>query len=251
MRNISTYKKSREFVEQKPPRFIFITLIIIVVTLFVFIIFSLTFKVETVTKSTGSVSAKNSYQTVSLVTSTVESVNFNEGDFVEKGDVIIQLDDGGSGSDSYNLKASEDGIIHFISTINVGNIISSTQLVFVVYDTAEGEINKEVTVHIQSGKISGVDIGDHVNIKSMADNSSKYQYITGEVKEIGIDATYNESDGLSYYKVIISIDDDKFINDKGDSISLLYGMNVEVRIVTDEITLMNKIIKMLGLDDIF
>lgn len=84
--------ESREVVEQKIPNFMFIFFYFMLVLISSFLIWSYFGEKEIVVQSNGIVKTENIQTIVPLINGTVTSKQFEEGDFVNKGDLIFQID---------------------------------------------------------------------------------------------------------------------------------------------------------------
>ncbi len=93
-------------------------------------------KKEIVVKSVGIAETSNSSKVVSQVSSFVEEIFYQEGDTINEGDLIIQLQDsfGGEDTESYKLKTPQNGQVHYIEKLEVGELIKGDTTVLSAID---------------------------------------------------------------------------------------------------------------------
>lgn len=99
---------TREVVERKIPPFALMFFYFVLVLFGTLLVWSFLAKKEIVVKSSGIIQSETTQHEVPLVSSKVTEVYFNEGDQVNKGDLIIKLDDNGVSADIENYNATAE-----------------------------------------------------------------------------------------------------------------------------------------------
>lgn len=79
--------------------------------------------------------------------------------------------------------------------------------------------------------------------------SSEYGYFSGEVENIAMDITIDQSTGYAYYKVKVRCDNMSVINENGEEASLKNGMACQAKIVTDEKSVLAYVLEKIDLLD--
>ena len=82
---------AREIIEQRPPRFMLYFLYFIIIMVISLLTWSYLANKEIVVQSQGMIIASEKQSITPLVSGQIETINFQEGDLVKKGDLIIEL----------------------------------------------------------------------------------------------------------------------------------------------------------------
>ncbi len=82
---------AREIIEQRPPRFMLYFLYFIIIMVISLLTWSYLANKEIVVQSQGMIIASEKQSITPLVSGQIETINYEEGDLVKKGDLIIEL----------------------------------------------------------------------------------------------------------------------------------------------------------------
>jgi membrane fusion protein, peptide pheromone/bacteriocin exporter len=144
------------------------------------------------------------------------------------------------------VKAKNDGIVHYLVPLQVGMSIQNNQLVGEISTNLEDDL--QVEAYIDARDISKVKIGQKVRIAIEGVNTYKYGTIDGKLSSIDsgtLTQETNEGNQL-YYKCLVSVPANKLEASDGSSVELIKSMPVEARIVYEEETYLEWIMKMLN-----
>lgn len=146
----------------------------------------------------------------------------------------------------YQVKATQEGYIHYLSPVKSGMAIQKTQTIAEISKNEESTMLVEA--YINASEISKVKIGDTVNIAVSGVNIQKYGTLTGKLESIDVGTTTQETNqgNLILYKCIISIEDRELKDSKNEVIEVLKSMPVEARIVYDQETYLDWVLEMLS-----
>lgn len=218
--NLEKNKKSN-----KP---ILVGIVVVVILLVAFVAFYLNYQKANFVKTENASVQSNMITVASKIGGTVLDVKVKQGDFVKKGDILIEIDPLTSDSsqiDNSFVRATIDGTI--LKTLNgEGQSISAGQTVCYIAD----ENDKYVISNIDETDINNIHIGQNVDIKI---DQYGDQEFSGRVVEVGSATTsafsivsstasgnYTKSTQVAPVKIVFeqNIDD------------ILIGANAEVNI---------------------
>lgn len=128
---------------------------------------------------------------------------------------ISQIDD--------NIKALENSKIEI--NVNIESLKSKIEA-----STVKAESDGIINI------ISGVKVGQHVNIAFAGLPQKDYGVLKGTVENISADSKVNQKDGSSYYTAESHIDTNFLTNKKGEKSEIKSGMIVEGKIVNWKIS---------------
>lgn len=178
-----------------------------------------------------------------LSSGTVTSVKVNNGDFVNKGDLVISLSNDdlyeslstaqSNLSDAYeDLEDIKDNLDFYTITAPIDGVITSVNVLVDDYVRAESElctiVNNdalEFDINVDELDILDVELGQEVNIEIDALDDTKITPIAGYVSEIALEGTTSNS--VTTYPVTISLSGDKNIK---------IGFNCSAEIITSNVT---------------
>lgn len=147
------------------------------------------------------------------------------------------------GKTEYQIRAASSGTVHMASDYKKGMVVQAGNVI----GSVSSELDQYmIESYISVGDIPRIAVEDSVDIVVSGLIQSDYGVLTGVVKEIDSDVTTNSSDGKMFFKVRIDPDMDYLINKSGNKVNISNGMNVETRIVYDEITYFEYLLDALG-----
>lgn len=148
--------------------------------------------------------------------------------------------------ETYQIKATQDGIVHYVNPMRVGSSIQQNQ---VVADISTQDTDKFIIeAFILASDISKVSLYDDVNIALNGVNSSKYGTLKGKLIFIDSGTISQETQEGNMLLYRVKIDSDSYIlESKDDSIEIISSMPVEARIIYDKETYLEWILNMLNL----
>jgi multidrug resistance efflux pump len=204
-----------------------ILLIKLAVLLFLFLGFA---RVDVTVQSAGVIVPEGHvYSLDSMITGQIERVNFQQGDRVRKGDVIVVIS-GGTGFEPYNITANIDGIIQSLNYKNAGAVVKQgNPVVLLVPENRRCEVEAKLMIR-DRGYIQK---GQSVKVRLNSADAMRFAPITGSVVSISPDAVQSREG--NYYTVRISLSHEAFTN--GTEIyKVVPGIDVIAQIVTGDRT---------------
>ncbi len=317
---------SRELVEQKIPPFFLYFFYFILILLISLLVWSFFAKKEITVRSSGIIQTEAVQRVVPLMNAKVKSVNFNEGESVKVGDIIVLFDgsviqadvdayqkvvddynnditlnkkmiesintltnlfssvderekydefdifiteynllatfeeketkksekiielnnsikqtEGTIGQyqteidkkkielENYTVKAQYDGVVHFVSMIDIGSTIQAGQEILRVHKDSEKLTAQLIVPNIQ---ITQIKVGQKVRIRVGALSVNKYGYASATVTKIESDSRVNQENGQSFY-IVTAVLDQKELKNGDDVQEIKVGLQVEGRMITD------------------
>ena len=135
--------------------------------------------------------------------------------------------------DTYQIKANQDGIIHYVSPLRVGVAVQQNQVLVDIFSQSTTQLIVEAYINAQDR--SKIAINDNVNIAINGVNTTKYGTLDGKVTFIdsGTIAQETQQGSMLLYRVKISIDEYK-LKSNDDQINVVTSMPVEARIVYEK-----------------
>lgn len=157
----------------------------------------------------GDIKAKNSKETVLSSETTIDEILVKEGDIVEKGDILFKTSSGSK------ITANMNGMVSDI-LVNDGVKYDSGTHIATITDTDA----LQVEIKIDEYDVNEIEIGEEVDVYINALD------ITVKGKVINLSKNATVSNGISYFRGVIEIEDTK---------DILVGMSVEVKAVKDDV----------------
>ena len=204
------------------------------ITLFVVIVLFLSlFKLDVTVQSNGVVVPQGHSSTFdTMVTGKVTKVNFQEGDTVKAGDVIVELDPG-VGYEKYQVITNVDGKIQNLYYKNSGGVIKQGQNVVTIVPT-DGQCIVEAKLMLKDRGY--IKIGQKVKIKLNNIDSMNYAPINGEIISISPDAVQSQQG--NYYMIDVALEKQQFVSGS-NTYDLYPGIDVIAHILTGERSVLN------------
>ena len=146
----------------------------------------------------------------------------------------------------YQVKANQDGYIHYLSPLKEGMTIQKTQTIAKISENKNQELYIEA--YIPAKDISKVKINDPVKVALDGENKQQYGTIQGKLEKIDIGTITKDSNqgNVILYRCTVSIDQTKLTDSKNNQIDAIKSMPVVARIVYDKETYLNWILDMLN-----
>ncbi len=144
------------------------------------------------------------------------------------------------------VKSKNNGIVHYLVPLQVGMSIQANQIVAEVSKNSDQD--SQVEAYIDAKDISKVNIGNKVQIAIDGVNTYKFGTIEGMLLSIDSGTVTQETreGNKIYYKGLVRLSKSKLRASDGTTVKLIKSMPVESRIVYEEETYYEWIMKMLN-----
>ena len=140
-----------------------------------------------------------------------------------------------------------NGIVNIVTEINMGDLIASgVELIKIVPET---DSEYKVMLTVLNKDISNIAVGDEIKYHFLALPYKEYGEIKGKINKISIDSTMNPNDGISFYIVEASIDNQALYSYKGQEANIKVGMLSEAYVITDSKKILNYVLEKIDLRD--
>jgi len=140
-----------------------------------------------------------------------------------------------------------NGIVNIVTEINMGDLIASgVELIKIVPET---DSEYKVMLTVLNKDISNIAVGDEIKYHFLALPYKEYGEIKGKINKISIDSTMNPNDGVSFYIVEASIDNQALYSYKGQEANIKVGMLSEAYVITDSKKILNYVLEKIDLRD--
>lgn len=243
----SNIRRSREYIEQKPPKFMLWFINLLVFVIIGLIIFSMIFKIEITVKGAGTLNIYNTEKIYSTHTGQISEILLVEGSFVREGDGIFTY----NYSEPYVTESQEhvliseySGYIHYPNKIDKGTYIQKGQHLISIIPEDEVYI---ATMYVSTNDIAYLEVGTFVRIETNGLKSNKYGYVNGYIKTLDLASRIDSSTGIPYYTAIVSIEKNFLVDKHGNIGQLRDGMLIKSVVVVDRQTLFRWVINKLNL----
>ncbi|SET03140.1 HlyD family secretion protein [Anaerobranca gottschalkii] len=146
----------------------------------------------------------------------------------------------------FEIKANDDGIVHYLIPIKKGMSIQQNQMIAEI--SSSDRENLIVEAYINAQDRTKINIGNQVDIAVSGVNIYKYGTLKGKLVHIDIGTITQETSGgnLILYRSLIAIDDNKLTSRDNSTVEILKSMPVEARIVYEKETYFQWIMKLLN-----
>lgn len=146
----------------------------------------------------------------------------------------------------YEVKATKEGYVHYLTPLKQGVAIQKTQTIAEVSENKEQLMQVEAYINAQD--ISKVKLLDDVKVALNGVNTQKFGTLSGKI--VHIDAgtiTQQTSNGnILLYRCIVEIDDKELSSSKGEIIKVVKSMPVVARIIYDKETFLEWFLELLN-----
>ncbi|CAM3643716.1 HlyD family efflux transporter periplasmic adaptor subunit [Erysipelothrix urinaevulpis] len=148
--------------------------------------------------------------------------------------------------ETYQIKATHDGVIHYVNPMRVGSSLQQNQ---VIADVSTQDIDKFIIeAYILASDISKISLNDDVNIAVNGVNSTKFGTLKGKLVFIDSGTISQESQEGNMLLYRVKINSDSYIlKSKDETIEIISSMPVEARIVYEKETYLDWMLNMLNL----
>lgn len=147
----------------------------------------------------------------------------------------------------YEVKAETTGYLSLNGELSAGNYIQEGTAVCQIIP--EDTTKYYAEIYIANGDIGKIKEGQEVKFEIAAYPSSQYGYFTGVVETIAKDIKVDNSSGSAYYLVKVHCENATLCNQKGESVSVMNGMACQAKIVTDEQSVLEYLLRKIDLLD--
>ena len=145
------------------------------------------------------------------------------------------------------VTAKTSGYISMLGELNVGNYIQEgTNVCQILPENSESYY---ADVYMSNQDIGKVVEGQQVKFEIAAFPSSEYGYFTGVIDTISKDVKVDGNSGSAYYLVKVKCDKTSLCNKQGDTVSIMNGMACQAKIITDEQSVMEYVLRKIDLVD--
>lgn len=146
----------------------------------------------------------------------------------------------------YEVKATQNGYVHFLTPMKNGMTIQKAQTVAEISENKDNDMIVEA--YIQATDRSKVKVGNEVKVEIQGVNSQKYGTLKGRLIQIDQGTLTQESNNgnIVLYKCEVSIKKKELTSSDGEIIKAIKSMPVVARIVYEKETYMDWILGMLN-----
>ncbi len=151
-----------------------------------------------------------------------------------------------SGQATYEVKATETGVLHLLGGYKSGMVVQTTTAVATI--TPENS-KRVIEAYVSTADMARMKEGDAVQIVVDGLSQSVYGTISGTVEQIDSNVTTQQGEDGSTtqaFKVLIGMDADYVVSQSGDKVNITNGMTAVARIQYDKITYFNYVLEKLG-----
>lgn len=135
------------------------------------------------------------------------------------------------------IRAPMDGIVYRLNYRTPGGYVKTGDVILELVPTGEDLL---IEAKIDPKDISNIRLGDAVQIRLSAYDSSRYGSIDGRVSRISADAISNKESDSSYYQVDVAVDGNVALKD-GTNVTLKPGMTATVDVLSGKRTILEYI----------
>jgi multidrug efflux pump subunit AcrA (membrane-fusion protein) len=148
-------------------------------------------------------------------------------------------------ANTYTIKSSNKGTIHFFVPVNVGIAVQQNQ---VLAEVSEPTAKLIAEVYILATDITNVHINDTVNVAITGVNTVTHGTIPGEVERIdsGTIAQEQEERSILYYKAYVRLKTNMLSDKQGNNINVIKSLPIEARIIYNEETYWDWFLQQIG-----
>lgn len=134
------------------------------------------------------------------------------------------------------IRAPLDGVVSRLNYRTAGGFVNRGDVILELVPTGEDLI---IEARIQPQDISSIRLGDAVNIRLSAYDSSKYGTVDGRVVRISPDAVPADSEtGASYYLIDVAIES-QITLETGEAVTYMPGMTATVDVLSGKQTVLS------------
>jgi HlyD family secretion protein len=155
-------------------------------------------------------------------------------------DILVQLR-------NYRITAPIDGVVNTIKTVNEGDMIHPNDPILTVIPDHQSQY--KMIIYVLNKDISKMKVGDKVNYHFAALPYREYGELEGRIMRISTDSTVNPEDGISYYIVEATVQNQFLRNYKGKKAKIKVGMQAEALVVTDSKKILHYILEKINLKE--
>ena len=192
----------------------------------------------------GSSSSSQAYQTkLQLISEAGTSKTTIETSIVE---IESQMAVYQSQDNLYEVKANNEGYVHYLSPLKQGMTIQKTQTIAEI--SKNEDTSMLVEAYINASDISKIEIGDSVKIAVSGVNTQKYGTLSGSLVSIDVGTIIQETNNgnVVLYRCLVSMEESELKSSDGEVIKAIKSMPVEARIVYDKETYLDWVLEMLN-----
>lgn len=144
------------------------------------------------------------------------------------------------------VKASNEGYIHYLTTLKEGVNIQKGQTVAEISTNDDSQMIVEA--YIQASDISKVKVQDDVKVAIEGVSVQKYGTLSGKLNSIdsGTLTQETENGNMILYKCLVSLDEKELKSTNGTSIDVIKSMPVTARIVYEKETYLDWLLDLLS-----
>ena len=144
-----------------------------------------------------------------------------------------------------SIIAEQDGVVSVISTLVKGDSIAAGTQIATIIPPSESKF--KVQLYVSNSDIASISVGDDVKYNLSALPSNQYGMVKGKVTSISTDTLVQDGQYSGYYLVECSIANTTLTDKDGNSGSVVIGMQVEAKIVTQKKTIIRYLLEKINL----
>ena len=143
------------------------------------------------------------------------------------------------------ITAEQSGTVSVISTLVNGDSITAGTQIATIIPPSESEY--KVQLYVSNSDIANITVGDDVKFNLLALPRNQYGLISGKVTSISTDTLTQNGQYSGYYLVECSIANTTLTDKDGNSGSVVIGMQVEAKIITQKKTIIRYLLEKIDL----
>lgn len=143
------------------------------------------------------------------------------------------------------VKAPCDGVVNMLQEPVVGNQMSAGVEVCSILPPEE--TGYKCLIYVNNADVAGLEPGMQVKLNVYSFPNTEYGYVYGTLTKVSNDIRVDAQSGMAYYLAEASVDTERFVDAKGEPVSLKAGMACEAKIITGEEKIMTFVLEKLNL----
>lgn len=131
------------------------------------------------------------------------------------------------------IKATMTGTFNQVTELALGDYIVSGIILCTIIPPDDEAEHFLAEMALSNQDVGKVEMGDEVKFKLDALSYKEYGFLKGKIVSISPDATVDENTGISYYKILATLDNKPLNSYKGVEKHIKVGMSYEAHVVSE------------------
>ena len=144
-----------------------------------------------------------------------------------------------------DIKAEADGYVNVITQLEVGEYAQEGMNICQIIP--ENISMYQADIYISNQDIGKIKEGQEVKFEITTYPSSEYGYFTGVIETLSKDIKVDNNSGSAYYLAKVKCNNTTLTNKKGDAVSIMNGMACQAKVVTDEQSVLEYVLRKIDL----